>query len=92
MIRSFAHKGLERFFTTGSKAGINPQFAPKLSLQLARLNAATEPQAMDVPGYSLHELKGDQAGTWAVSVNGNWRLTFRFVGEHAEIIDLRDYH
>ncbi len=81
MIRSFAHKGLQRFFETGSKAGINPKFAPKLRLQLGQLNISIDPQQMDIPGYDLHELKGDLAGHWSVKVNANWRLTFRFVGE-----------
>ena len=92
VIRSFAHRGLERFFLTGSKAGINAQFAPKLRLQLTALNAAAEPQQMDVPGYDLHELKGDMAGHWAVKVNGNWRVTFRFLGEDVEVVNLQDYH
>lgn len=47
---------------------------------------------MDFPGYELHELKGDMAGMWAVSVNGNWRFTFRFVAQDAEEVDLQDYH
>ncbi len=92
MIRSFKHKGLEEFFTTGSKAGINPQFASKLRIQLAQLTAASNPQQMDFPGYKLHELQHNEAGTWSIKVNGNWRLTFCFVGQDAEIVDLKDYH
>ncbi len=92
MIRSFAHKGLQQFFLTGTKAGINPQFAPKLREQLTQLNAASKPSTMNAPGYDLRELKGDKVGTWAVKVNGNWRLTFRFIGTDAEVVDLQDYH
>ena len=92
MIRSFAHKGLERFFQTGSKAGINPQFARRLRLQLSALDAGIKAEVMDFPGWQLHELKGELAGQWAVSVNGNWRMTFQFVGEDAEVVDLQDYH
>lgn len=92
MIRSFAHKGLKSFFERGDKGGINPQFAPKLRLQLSLLDAATRPGQMDVPGYDLHPLKGDLEGHWSVRVNGNWRLTFRFGGEDAEVVDLQDYH
>ena len=92
MIRSFTHKGLERFFQTGTKAGISPQFAKRLRLQLSALDAASKAEQMDLPGWQLHELKGGLAGHWAVSVNGNWRMTFRFVGEDAEVVDLQDYH
>lgn len=92
MIKTFAHKGLEKFFTTGSKAGIRPDHAGKLGRQLAILNVAREPQDMDYPGWKLHPLTGDMAEHWAVWVSGNWRLTFRFVGEDAEIVDYQDYH
>lgn len=92
MIKSFQHKGLEKFFHTGSKAGINAAFAPKLELQLARLNRSTKPEMMGVPSWDLHPLKGGLKGHWSVKVNGNWRLTFRFVGEDAEVVDLQDYH
>ncbi|CAG4903271.1 type II toxin-antitoxin system RelE/ParE family toxin [Paraburkholderia saeva] len=92
MIRSFAHKGLERFFETGSKSGIRPDHAAKLARQLAILNVASKPEQMDIPGWGLHPLKGDMAGRWSVWVSANWRLTFRFVGEDAEIVDYQDYH
>ncbi len=92
MIKTFADKGLEKFFLTGSKAGIRPDHAKKLSRQLAFLNRACSPQGMDYPGWKLHQLSGDMAGHWAVWVSGNWRLTFRFIGEDAEIVDYQDYH
>jgi toxin HigB-1 len=92
MIKTFAHKGLEKFFTTGSKAGIRPDHAGKLRRQLAILNVAHESQEMDLPGWKLHPLTGAMAGHWAVWVSGNWRLTFRFIGEDAEIVDYQDYH
>ena len=92
MIRSFAHRGLERFFTTGSKAGISHKFADKLRVQLGLLNVATAPGQLDLPGYDLHPLKGELANNWSIKVNANWRLTFRFVGEDAEIVNLQDYH
>ena len=92
MIKSFAHKGLERFFRTGSKSGIRPGHARKLARQLALLNVAAEPQEMDFPGWGLHQLKGDMATHWSVWVSANWRLTFRFVGENAEVVDYQDYH
>ncbi|APC68145.1 MULTISPECIES: type II toxin-antitoxin system RelE/ParE family toxin [Ralstonia] len=92
MIKSFAHKGLEKFFTTGSKAGIRANHADKLRRQLARLDVAAKPQDMNVPGWKLHPLSGELAEHWAVWVSGNWRLTFRFDGEDAEIVNYQDYH
>jgi proteic killer suppression protein len=92
MIKSFAHKGLERFFKTGSKSGIRPDHAVKLARQLAILNVVSKPEQMNFPGWGLHPLKGDLADHWAVWVNANWRVTFRFVGEDAEIVDYQDYH
>lgn len=92
MIRSFRHKGIERFFTTGSKAGIQPKHAAKLNDQLTVLNIARRPEEMNLPGWQWHELKAELAGYWAVSVNGNWRLTFTFEGEDAVLVDYQDYH
>lgn len=92
MITSFKHKGLERFFTTGSKAGIQPQHAERLRLILGRLQASTNPKDMNLPGLELHELRGDRKGTWSVKVSGNWRVTFTFVGKNAENVDYEDYH
>ena len=92
MITGFKHKGLERFFLRGTKAGIQPRHAVRLRLILARLHASTRPQDMNLPGLDLHELKGDRQGTWAVKVSGNWRVTFVFRGEDAEAVDYEDYH
>ncbi|OHD65294.1 MAG: peptidase [Spirochaetes bacterium RBG_13_51_14] len=92
MIGSFRHKGLEEFFNTGSKKGIQPGHAPKLERILDRLAAARRPQDMGLPGFKLHELSGNKAGTWAVSVSGNWRVTFKFEGDNAVKVDYEDYH
>jgi proteic killer suppression protein len=92
MIRSFTHKGLEAFFRTGSKAGIQPAHAAKLGRQLAQLEQAQSAQDMNVPGWRLHPLAGNLAGHWSVWVNGNWRLTFRFKDGDAELVDYRDDH
>jgi toxin HigB-1 len=92
VIKSFAHKGLEAFFLTGSKAGIQAAHAARLRRQLAQLDQAAAPRDMNVPGWKLHPLKGDLAGHWAVSVSGNWRMTFTFDGPDAAIVDYQDYH
>ncbi|HTY51302.1 MAG TPA: type II toxin-antitoxin system RelE/ParE family toxin [Steroidobacteraceae bacterium] len=92
MIKSFRHDGLQRFFETGSKAGIQPQHAKRLSLQLARLDAATSALDMNLPGWKWHPLTGPLAGHWAVSVSGNWRMTFTFQGKDADLVDYQDYH
>lgn len=92
MIRSFRHKGVERFFLSGTKAGIQAAHAARLARQLQRLDVARRPQDMNVPGWRWHPLKGDLAGHWSVAVSGNWRLTFAFDGEDAVLVDYRDYH
>ena len=92
MIRSFKHKGLAKFFETGTKAGIQSVHADRLRLILGRLNAAAKADDMDLPGLRLHPLKGDRKGTWSVWVRGNWRITFQFVGPDAEVVDYEDYH
>jgi toxin HigB-1 len=92
MIQNFRHKGLKLYFETGSMAGIQAVHARRLSAMLSRLNVATNPQGMNLPGWKLHALKGELSGHWSVWVSGNWRLTFTFVGEDAEIVDYQDYH
>ncbi|HEU4602897.1 MAG TPA: type II toxin-antitoxin system RelE/ParE family toxin [Steroidobacteraceae bacterium] len=92
MIKSFRHGGIERFFRTGSKAGIQPKHAKRLRLQLGQLDAALGPDDMSRPGWHLHPLKGELDGHYAVWLDENWRLTFRFRGGHAELVDYQDYH
>lgn len=92
MIKSFLHKGLELYFQTGSKAGIQPHHAAKLRVQLTMLDKAREPKDMNAPGWKLHSLTGNLAGHWAITVNGNWRITFAFEGEDAILVDYQDYH
>ena len=92
MIKSFRHLGLRRFFETGTKAGIQPKHAKRLRLQLGRLDSATTPEDMNMPGWRFHALKGELNGHWAIWVDENWRLTFRFDGKDAEIVDYQDYH
>ena len=92
MIKSFKHKGLEKFFTDGNTAGIQPAHATKISDQLAFLNAATAIEDLNKPGYRLHPLKGDLKGFWAVDVSGNWRIVFKFEDGDAYIVNYEDYH
>jgi proteic killer suppression protein len=92
VIRSFRHAGLELFYRSGSRRGINAEHAKKLYLQLTTLDRATGPSAMNLPGWALHPLSRNLDGHWAVKVNGNWRLTFSFEGEDAILIDYQDYH
>ena len=89
MIKSFRHKGLQVFFETGSKAGIQPNHAAKLKRQLVRLDLSKSPGDMSVPGWRLHQLSTGHCSVW---VNGIWRLTFDFDGEDAVLIDYQDYH
>ncbi|MFA9216705.1 MAG: type II toxin-antitoxin system RelE/ParE family toxin [Sphingomonadaceae bacterium] len=91
MIRSFKHKGLELFFRTGSRAGIDPGHAPKLQRLLSKLNAAPVAEMMDVPGARFHHLSGVLAQHCAVNVSGNWRLTFKFQHGDAYMVDYQDY-
>jgi toxin HigB-1 len=92
VIKSFRHKGLQQFFETGSKRGIQPKHAPRLRLILTRLNSASGPSDMNAPGWDLHPLKADLSGHWAISLGGNWRLTFAFEGTDVVLVDYQDYH
>jgi toxin HigB-1 len=92
VISSFRHRGLERFFSTGSKAGVRPEHAERLRLVLGRLAAAVSAQDMDLPGLRLHKLKGRLKGRWSVTISGNWRVTFVFLGKDAVQVDYEDYH
>jgi len=92
VIRTFRHKGLKRFFDTGSTAGIQPAHANRLRLILGRLNASTSSTDMDLPGLMLHPLKGDRKGFWSVRISGNWRVTFTFAGKDADVVNYEDYH
>jgi len=92
MIKSFKHKGLELFFKTGITSGIQAKHSKKLQLILGALQAATSPKDIDLPGLVLHSLSGKRFDIWSVRVSGNWCLTFRFNGGHAEVVNYEDYH
>jgi proteic killer suppression protein len=92
VIKSFRHKGLRRLFETGERGGVRPELATRLRRQPDVLNHARTPTDIKLPGYRLHQLKGNRIGTWSVAVSCNWRLTFGFEGEDAFDVDLEDYH
>jgi len=92
MIKSFKHKGLEKFYEKGSTKRIQPNHARKLRMQLAALDTAQSIEDMDIPGYRLHQLKGERKGYWSITVNANWRLTFEFVDGNVHILNYEDYH
>ncbi len=92
MIKSFRHKGLQRFFLDGTKKGIQPKHAEKIADILDLLNAASEIRDMRFPGSDLHPLKSDFRHFWSVRVSGNWRIIFRFENSDASDVDYIDYH
>lgn len=92
MIVSFRHKGLQRFYQSGTTSGIQPQHAKRLRMQLSALDTAVAVEDMDIPGFRLHRLKGRDKQRWSIVVNGNWRLTFEFRDGNAYILDYEDYH
>jgi proteic killer suppression protein len=91
-ILKFRHKGLERFFTHGTTAGIKAKHVARLRLIFGRLSVAAAPRDMALPGLQLHALKGDWKDSWAVSVSGNWRVTFKFSGSDVKDVDYEDCH
>ncbi|MBI1898626.1 MAG: type II toxin-antitoxin system RelE/ParE family toxin [Acidobacteria bacterium] len=92
MIGSFKHRGLKRLYERGDRGGIRPDLVDRVEDILARLDAAQTAQALGLPGYRLHQLKGDLKGFWAVTVRANWRIIFRFENGHAHDVELTDYH
>jgi proteic killer suppression protein len=92
MIRSFKHRGLKRLYERGDRSGIRADLRDSVEDLLARLDESDTPQAMDLPGYRLHPLKGELKGFWSVTVRANWRIIFRFAGTDAFDVELTDYH
>lgn len=92
VIRSFRHKGLEAFFTRDDPRKILADRVDRITRLLDRLDGAKVPQDMNLPGWGFHELKGKRKGEYAVSVSGNWRITFRFESVDAFDVNLEDYH
>lgn len=92
MIRTFKHRGLERFFKNDDHRGILARSESRIERLLDRLDAAVKAEDMNIPGFKFHRLTGDRKDAYSVSVTGNWRITFRFDGENAIDVDLEDYH
>jgi len=92
MIKSFKHKGLKKFYLNGNKSGIQAAHSDKLRIILGVLDAATRIEDMNLPAFRLHSLSGRRSDIHSVWVNGNWRVTFRFVNGDAEIVNYEDYH
>jgi proteic killer suppression protein len=92
MIRSFKHRGLKRLYERGDRSGIRPDLLDTVERIITILDTATTPQALDLPRYRLHSLRGDLKGYWAVTVRANWRIVFRFEGGDAHDVELTDYH
>jgi len=92
MIKSFKHKGLQKFYQTGHTSGIQPAHSQKLRIQLAALDTATVLKDLDLPGFRLHPLKGQKQNLWAIDVSKNWRVTFQFMDGDVYILNYEDYH
>ena len=92
MIKSFTHKGLQKFYETGSSAGIQASHKKRLRLQLTALDTATCINDMDIPGFVLHPMKGRRKQRWSIRVSGNWRITFKFEDGNVTIVNYEDYH
>lgn len=92
MIRSFKHRGLKRLYEREDRSGVRADLLDTVERILSVLDTATSPQALNIPRYHLHPLKGDLKGYWSVTVRANWRIVFRFEGTDAFDVELIDYH
>ena len=92
MIKSFIHKGLQKFFENGTTKGIQAQHSKKIKMRLTALDTAMNIEDLQLPGFNLHILKGNKAGIYSIKVNGNWRITFRFENENVHVVNYEDYH
>ncbi len=92
MIKTFKHKGLQKFYETGKTSGIQSAHKNKIRIRLVALDTATILEDMNIPGFRLHKLKGNMKGHWAIDVSKNWRITFRFVDGDVFVVNYEDYH
>ena len=92
MIKNFRHKRLRRLYERGDAVGLSAEDLDRIRARLSRLDVAETIEALDMPQYRLHRLKGNRKGEWTITVRGNWRMTFRFEAGHVYDLDLEDYH
>lgn len=92
MIKTWLHKGLQEFYTTGPTRKINAAHEKRLRMRLRVIDLAEKIEDMNLSGYRLHPLKGDRQGIWSITVTGNWRITFEFKDGDAYILNYEDYH
>ncbi|MCP5127660.1 MAG: type II toxin-antitoxin system RelE/ParE family toxin [Gammaproteobacteria bacterium] len=92
MIENFKDRRLKRLYERGDRSKIRADLVDKAERILARLDQALVIEDMDLPGYRLHELKGDLKGYWSVSLSGNWRIIFKFKNGKASDVEMIDYH
>ena len=92
MIKSFRHRGLQRLYERGDRSRIHPTLVDKIETALGLLDVAETPEAVNLPGYRLHPLRGDLRGFWSIRISGNWRIIFRFDDRDVCDVDLVDYH
>ena len=92
MIRRIKNKALRKFYDDDNPSGLRPDWVEPIREILSLLDQATKPSEMDLPGFGLHPLKGDLKGFWSVTVNRNWRVTFRFEDQEPTDVDLTEYH
>ena len=92
MIKSFKHKGLEKFFRHNDRSGLNAQHCDRIGRLLDATDEAEAPEELNIPGYVLHKLIGNKKDYWSLKVSGNWRITFKFECGHAPEVNLEDYH
>jgi len=92
MIQTFRNKALERLLKEGNAKGMPKELEKRTRARLEAIDSATVIDNLRIPGYDLHELKGDRKETWSVKVSANWRITFKFRDNDAYDLDLEDYH
>jgi proteic killer suppression protein len=92
MIRRFRHRGLRRLFEDDDPRGVRADQVERIKTVLARLDRASRPEHMNLPGWRVHPLKGELAGFWSVTVTANWRIIWRFETGDATDVDYVDYH
>jgi proteic killer suppression protein len=92
MIESIRHKGLRRFYESDDRKLLPPDMVERIRNILTALEAAETIEALSLPSFRLHALKGELKGFWAITVRANWRIIFRFAKGNASDVDFVDYH